>query len=284
MMSALPKTSYREPLPGRDHYSSWYCRRTGRYLFVDEPYQPTDKLIAARADWAKEFDFEIAAPDWLGTHNPYAGTGLFVLSHKKRGIPLPQVLQALAQLERPIDDRNWQGSSGPVVPPFYSPGWELEHKLKSTKQPKKTRPLGPRKTVEFFMFGVGKCRRPDARMPITSHTEVGTGLKQLLVRYAKRPGVYNRLDHVRSELDEWVQREYTRSELGDEQFFDLYYHETALVDSAAERDFQSDIASILRIKNTIESHYPPCPPVRRLIGKLDLVVGSMQKMLTSSAG
>jgi hypothetical protein len=54
-------------------------------------------------------------------------------------------------------------------------------------------------------------------MPITSHTEVGTGLKQLLVRYAKRPGVYNRLDHVRSELDEWVQREYTRSELGDEQ-------------------------------------------------------------------
>lgn len=51
-------------------------------------------------------------------------------------------------------------------------------------------------------------------------------LKSVLVASFHRKGVYNRVDGIRSELDEWTMREYNRAELPSEVFFDLYYHES----------------------------------------------------------
>ncbi|MBL0121645.1 MAG: DUF5623 domain-containing protein [Betaproteobacteria bacterium] len=39
-------------------------------------------------------------------------------------------------------------------------------------------------------------------------------------------GIHSSQLSVRSELDEWVQREYKGEELPSDQFFELYYHES----------------------------------------------------------
>ena len=115
-------------------------------------------------------------------------------------------------------------------------------------------------------------------MPIEAHAQVGTLLKSVLVVSHHRKGVYNRVNGIRSELDEWTQREYNHAELPSEQFFDLYYHESgssfARTVSPDERTLH--VGSLEQVKQILAQHYPDSPPLRALMKKLDASIGSMQ--------
>lgn len=115
-------------------------------------------------------------------------------------------------------------------------------------------------------------------MPIEAHAEVGRLLKSVLTATYQRKGVYNRVNAVRSELDEWTQREYNHAELPSEQFFELYYHESGSTFEralpVAER-VRHD-ASLAQAKQMLSVHYPDCPPLRSLLKKIDAAQKSLQ--------
>lgn len=67
--------------------------------------------------------------------------------------------------------------------------------------------------------------RPNGKIPIERHSEVGRLLKEVLTATRGRAGVTKRIDLVRSELANWVQLEYDRKTLPSSVFFNLYYHE-----------------------------------------------------------
>ena len=117
---------------------------------------------------------------------------------------------------------------------------------------------GPRSTVGYVQTFVGPQRRPKGRMPIEVHAQVGKLLKSVLATSYNRKGVYNRVNGIRSELDEWTQREYNYDELPNEQFFELYYHESG---SSVARTLSSDeralhVDSLERVKQILTQGLP----------------------------
>ncbi len=168
--------------------------------------------------------------------------------------------------------------TAPTVPIFVSPGAVAEAKAKKLEQKKPLQTIGQRNSVGYVQTFVGPQRRPRGKMPIEVHAEVGALLKSVLVDSYHRKGVYNRVNSVRSELDEWTQREYNHDELPNERFFELYYHESSATFSRSlpvdERRLHID--SLERVKQILSSHYPDCPPLRSLVGKVDSAIKSMQ--------
>jgi hypothetical protein len=125
---------------------------------------------------------------------------------------------------------------------------------------------------------VGPQRRPNGKMPIEAHAQVGELLKSVLVASHQRKGVCNRVNGIRCELDEWTQREYSQAELSNERFFDLYYHESG---STFSRSISTDerlrhVGNLEKVKHILAEHYPESTPLRALLKTIDGAIKSMQ--------
>lgn len=284
-----PSTSYSRAYPGgrssnavpaHDHESIWYDPESKRYLYADEPYENAAiKAEVERVAWAERHGFAIAKPSWPGMYYPNGGTRLYLISDEKKGIPLAPVVEALERLPAPFVEEDWRGESAPLLPYFVSPG-SLAKAAAAKSVPTKPRPTvsAKRNTVGYVQTLVGPQRRPAGKMPIEAHAQAGNLLKSVLLHSYHRKGVYNRVDSIRSELDEWVMREYDRAELPSEQFFELYYHESGKTFGRAisVADGLRHVESLNAVKRLLVSHYPDSAPLRRLLKKADEAIKSMQ--------
>jgi Domain of unknown function (DUF5623) len=277
---AFPAGQSSNAVPGRDHYSIWYDRESKRYLFADEPYElAVAGRAAERTAWSVRHGFDIAKPSWPGMYNPDGGTRLYLIADAAKGISLAPIVAALNRLPVPVVEADWDGESAPFTPMFVSPG-TIARNQAAAQAPTGARKVtrGPRSTVGYVQTFVGPQRRPKGRMPIEAHAQVGKLLKSVLVASFNRKGVYNRVNGIRSELDEWTQREYTHAELPSEQFFDLYYHESggSFARSLSPDQRAIHVGSLERAKQILTQHYPDSSPLRALVKKLDAAVVSMQ--------
>lgn len=277
---AFPGGRSSNAVPGRDHYSIWYDRASKRYLFADEPYEPAvESRTAERAAWSEHHGFDIAKPSWPGMYNPDGGSRLYLIADAVKGVPLAPIVAALDRLPAPIFEAAWDGESAPSMPIFFSPGTIARNEAAAAKPAVERKIVkGPRSTLGYVQTFVGPQRRPKGRMPIEAHAQVGKLLKSVLVASYNRKGVYNRVSGIRSELDEWTQREYNHAELPNEQFFDLYYHESG---SSFARTLSADeravhVVSLEQVKQILAQHYPDSPPLRALMKKLDTAITSMK--------
>jgi len=281
---AYPKGNIDKRVPGQDHVCIWFDGQK-RYLIADEPYdQAAQQNRAGRDSWCLSNGYVELKPSWPGMHNPEGGTRLYLLSDKVNGVPLEPIIKALDKLPSPYSASDWQGESAPRLPYFVSPGTiskaETEAAAKEkAKQAPRGKTSGPRRTVGYVWTMVGPQRRPNARMPVEAHAEVGGLLKSVLAVSYRRKGVYNRVDAIRSELDEWTQREYKRDELPDDEFFDLYYRDcpppTDMRSLSAEERARH-VESLIRVKTTLVKHYPDCAPLRAMLKRADAAIASLQ--------
>src|SRR5688572_29985600 len=106
-------------------------------------------------------------------------------------------------------------------------------------------------TIVHQRHGVVLLRRPNAKVPLSVHQEIGSILKALIIRCNKRRDLRRLLENVRCTLDDWVQCEYPcRIELPADTFYNLYYMEAwsiFLPMPAAERRDH-----IVRLKRAID--------------------------------
>jgi hypothetical protein len=275
---AFPGGESSNTIPGHDHGSVWYDRNTRRYLFVDEPYEAAaEGRKLEREAWAKESNFVIVKPEWIGMYNPDGGSRLYLVADKTKGIPLSPVAAALNNLPAPIIESTWNGESEPMKPFFVSPGTVAKAAAVKDKPQTPHKLNGQRHSIEYVQTFVGPQRRPVGWMPIEAHAEVGRLLKSVLVVVYNRKGVYNRINAIRSELDEWAQREYSNDELSLEQLNKLYYQEsgTTFLRSITESERKRHAESLAQVKIILGEHYPDCPPLRTLFKKVDAIVKSL---------
>jgi hypothetical protein len=276
---AFPGGRSDNAIPGRDHYSVWYNRETKRYLFADEPYERAVETMAQeREDWAQRYGFVIVKSKWPGMYAPDVGSQLYLVADETKGIPLQPIAAALDKLPAPIVETAWAGESTPMLPFFVSPGTIANTVAEKDKSKTLPKPNGQRNSVGYVQTFVGPQRRPKGRMPIEAHSEVGRLLKSVLVATYYRKGVYNRVNAIRSELDEWVQREYSHAELSNERFFDLYYRESGSTfkRSLAETERDRHVESLIGVKRLLCENYPDCPPLRSVLKKIEFAVRSIQ--------
>lgn len=263
-------------VPGQDHARVWEDVSTGQLLITDEPYGEKSALFREkRAEWSETYGYVITRSAWPGMHNPHGGCSLFLIAKD------PQLVSRIEQLAQSIPEmpRAWAGESANGWPAYRSPG-ELAARPdgRGYMPPNPLAPKSvPRGTKAFVQMFAGPKLRPDARMPIAAHDEAAGLLDGLLSITHERPGLYNRIDTVRSTLDEWVQREYNYSELPNVTFHALYYRnghrEWRKSITTAER---AELAmKIAQLRTILSRHYPDCQPLRGLLRKLDLAEKSL---------
>lgn len=270
-------------VPGQDHVCVWFDSEK-RYLIADEPYDgDAERNREERARWCLANGYNEAKSSWPGMHNPDDGTRLYLLSSKDNGVPLEPIIKALERLQSLYSEADWNGESAPRLPYFLSPGTiskgEAEAAARENAKQVPRKPSGPRKTVGYVWTMIGPRRRPDARMPIEAHAEVGHLLKSVLAVSHHRRGVYNRVAAIRDELDEWVQREYSRTELSAERFSNLYTGNAprSIFPRALPIDERiRHTGSLAQVKTTLLAHYPDCAPLRAMLKRADAAIASLK--------
>ncbi len=269
---AYPKRNGNNNVPGQDHVCVWFDDEK-RYLIADEPYENSVELKRElRSTWCKTHGYSERKPNWPGMHYPFGGTRLYLLSDNVKGVPLEPVLKALERLPAPHSSSDWIGESASRLPYFVSPGSVEKNNIPPPPRSKPKTGTAKKKpeTLEYIQTFAGARRRPNGIMPIPVHREVGRLLKEVLVATHNRKSVYNRVDSVRSDLDEWTMREYDRSALPDEEFFDLYYHESGDSPRKITAELAEHcIANLQNAKQLMLKHYPDSAPLRRLLKFLD---------------
>lgn len=273
---AYPGSSAANMIPGEDHSTIWYYPPTRGYVIADEPYQDAaDARHDDRGRWLQQHGYMFEKPMWKGMYNPGGSARLFLFAAPRK-VPLKVLSQALTPgLSCPTPEQ-WPGVSGSMEVDFLSPMQE-----QGQAAVKKVAPLMARKTagatVGYVQTFVGPQRRPKAQMSMARHKEIGTLLKEVLARTALRAGVYKRLDWVRSELDEWLMREYTPAELPFDEFSDVYYHGPSETRAYAldAKELVVHGARIDHVASLLRQSYPECAPVQALLGKLALASASL---------
>ncbi len=120
-----------------------------------------------------------------------------------------------------------------------------------------------------------KISRPNARMPIDAHKEVGAILKILKNATEHNKRACRPITDIAFMLDEWAQKEYTdRKELSDAVFFDLYYgNEKTPAETAPSAQRKMELQALCnRVKSILKKSYHDCKPVRDLLSKADLAI------------
>lgn len=278
---ALPGGGGTGRLPGRDHCSSWFDPATKRKIILDEPYAAAVADRQQERDaWAERNNWQIVKSAWGGIYFPDGGCELYLLSDRKKGGDLETIEAVLSTLDAPVVPENCRRIATNDAEPFRTPGeikMEAE-KAEKASMPKATRVVGKASNSVPYKMLFSSGARPNAKMPIERHSQVGRLLKEVLTATRGRAGVTKRIDLVRSELDNWVQLEYDRKTLPSSVFFDLYYHEKVEVPDAA-RGVLGRVEHIERLQSAkaiLLSEYPDSKPLRDLTKKIDLAIKSLE--------
>lgn len=277
---AFPGGTSMNAIPGHDHSSIWYDPASKGYVYIDEPYDnKVQRYAAARAAWAQEHGFDLVKTRWPGMYAPDLGSRMYLNSNLAKGVPLDTIVSALDRLPSPIVEADWCGESGPRFPMFISPGTVAQVAQIKVNVTTQRKAGGSRNTVGYVRTFVGPQRRPVKRMPLEAHACVGQLLKSVVAVTYHRPGAHNRIDAVRSELDEWVQREYrSEAEMPQEQFVKLYYGESSqrTVRGMPEVERAKHCDSLGLVRKVLAENYPDCAPLRGLLKKLDMAQKSLE--------
>lgn len=251
-------------LPQRDHESVWVDPSSGVAIWVDEPYRHSDEFLEQRESWALWNGMAFAPTKWPSMYVP-GQASLYLHCDAAHRETLSRVVSELDTLPDPITATKWPGESAPYMPVFVSPERAASGKMKRSR-PKLVFPGTVHNGAVAYgsPFASGPSLwRPNARMPLAAHTEIGTLLKGLLASGRCTWEFDKLVGGVRSQLDDWVQREYSNKELPNEVFDDLYYGKS--YDGPAIR---SPSRAIMRIRSLIKQHYPDCVPRRAVLRNL----------------
>lgn len=260
-------------LPRRDHSSGWMDPATRALVMIDEPYRSVHSACyPERVKWAAQRGLVFAAMTWEGMYAPGYST-MYVLTESGKGLDVEQLMDRINAL--PAGQWSWSGISAPYRPLWRSP----EHSTKQLPQSiDRSLPAkhSPNSVPNGGILVPPGSQRPAGRMPIEAHRRSGELLRQAEIAVGKSARCANWLTRVWGELDEWVQREYTREEMDDATFFALYKR-ADILRSPTKANPPLALRCIDEIDGLINAHYPDCVPRRNLLKDLDRV---RQHMLT----
>jgi len=134
-------------------------------------------------------------------------------------------------------------------------------------------PQGPiEKRVNSYRYlAHARGIRPPKRMAIVQHKEVGTILREVLLRVYGRVGVRHRIESMRATLEDWLGQE-VGDELDGREFFDVYYGGTgARPDDPRKPPVHVDevIEKLEAVRAILRGAYPNCKARDYLFNDID---------------
>ena len=191
---------------------------------------------------------------------------------KEQGISHHLALEQVVQKE---GFHNWQNFKNQTAPPPQKP-----------VIPKIIRLLPKPLTLPFHWINNSKDSRPNAKVSIQDHQQLGKQLKELYFATEYNKRAQTNVRKVKGTLDEWIQLEYpSRQELTDEVFFSIYYGDLKTAVTPWPDQAQKD-KLIKLCKDTIsllEKSYHDCSPLKKLIYQLGQAIKAIHNWPVNSS-
>lgn len=123
----------------------------------------------------------------------------------------------------------------------------------------------PRGLQYHVVFGRNPRFRPPAAMSLTGHRAAARILKRLHHLTMDRPGVHNRVESVRSTLDDWLQKEYDYDALPNNDFHQEYYYGQHSEDVEPlkvldEKQVSAISTELAKVESLVRDAYVDCRP------------------------
>lgn len=266
-------------LPGADHDTSWIDPATGTFILIDEPYSGADER-AERAAWQDRTGWRITKTSWPGMYNPYS-CALYVVVDGKAAYDTDPLVQKINAMPMPLVEENWPGESGSSWETFVSPLAKTTQDKRRARCKGTVYPTSTRTTVPYsFNLGIQQRRRPAAEMGVLQHKEAGRILKAVLNSGDISGGAFERLNKVRSTLEDWLSLEIDRKQLDGREFFEVYYS-SATGDEPYHiraKSRSSLLGMLASLKKMLKGAYPDCAPLRQQLHRIDMSTSSIKSM------
>lgn len=280
--AAYPDGSMESKLPNADHTTKWVDPVSGQFILADEPYSnaPDDDN---RKAWAHRHGWLLRKSAWPGMYYPNH-CDLYVATDGSRNYDFDTLMAKIDTIPAPITVETWTGDSAPSLEVFVSPAAKSQQDRRRARSKGTVMPIRSAKTIPYrSMFG-NSDRRPAGVMPVAEHIAAGRIIKAVLHSSNWPYGVYQRMNELRSTLENWLSLEIGRSQLQGPEFFDVYYRDPDSEGPYAEAaQSRSGLIRILgELKQKLQAAYPDCGPLRKQLHRIEMSVSLIVKMSTEA--
>lgn len=265
-------------LPGADHSTDWYDPATGQFILVDEPYSnvPDDP---ERVAWAKRNGWHLRMSTWPGMYYPYR-CGLYVATDGRQEFDFDALMTKIDTIPAPAAKDDWAGDSVPSHELFVSPAARTKQDRRRARSKATVFPRATDTTIPYhFTFGSAR-RRPSGAMGVPGHIKMARILKAVIHSRHRPWGAYQRVNSVRSTLEDWMALEIGNKELEGSEFFDVYYGDPDSEGpySKAAQSRTGLVRILGELKVMLRDAYPDCAPLRQQLHKIEMAAALIGRM------
>lgn len=266
--AAYPKRNPNNRLPKSDHPSNWLDSVAGQSILIDEPYLDPE-VDQERAAWAKKHNWHLQASNWPGMYYP-GMTSMFVATDASTGYDFKNLMNRIESIPLPITEENWTGLSSKGHDTFFSTLCVSQSDKKRAIARGTIYRASSSKTVPMRSWDApDNERRPNAVMSIDSHLRAAKIIIAIQRSSARPASVHNRLNLIKSTLENWFFSEY---EKGVTDNYDLFYYSN--IDSNDHFVIRAEssigvVALLEELKELLVGAYVDCAPLRKLTDKIN---------------
>lgn len=261
-----------ERIPFADHMTGWEDPQSGDWLLLDEPY--ISPKPGFRKEWLRENGLHQVAPQWQGVY--YPGNAVPYLISPSQAL----LSRIQAQVESIPD-----GSFPMGIPQ----AMEYDSRFISPAHAASGKPRRPRMLPTSGVSngalayggapGVRSKWRPARSMSLELHTTIGPILHKLCNSSVRTAGVttkvYDRLNQVRSRLEDWAFMEHPGG-ITAEVDAKLYYGPP--VNGYATP--QDTLKAIETARDVLLKGYEECKPRALLLAKIESAAADLRKKVS----
>lgn len=272
-----PKFLDVDKLPNIDHPTYWLDLASGQFVLVDEPYSGVPEALE-RAAWAARNAWRIEKTSWSGMYNPY-NCDLYVAADKRSADFIDDLVAKINAMPDPLISENWPGESSPSWLTFLSPMAKTKQDKRRARCKGMIYPFASKKTVPYSYAPGTSRRRPIGKLGIDGHIEAGRIIKAAMRSEFATYHVYNRMNSLRSDLEDWLGLEIDPGQLDGPEFFEIYYS-TEDEDKSFQKTMRSPddvIAALNGLERKLKDAYPDCAPLRQQLRRIEMSVSIIEK-------
>ncbi len=202
-----------------------------------------------------------------------------IRSNGRLGSDLGELVAKINAMPAPMLEKNWMGETSSSWDTFASPMAKTAQDIRRARCRGTIYPAASATTVPYSYNLGSRRRRPAGKLGIDGHIEAGRIIKAVILSNNRPYGVYNRLNSLRSTLEDWMGLEIGHDQLDGPEFFDVYYHEDNGDNPYSEMATTHDgmVSMLVELKKKLQAAYPNCAQLRQQLHRINVSVSLLGK-------
>lgn len=259
-------------VPKADHMTAWEDPQTGDWLLLDEPY--ISPMPGFRKEWLQTNGLYQVAPGWPGLYYPGQAVPYLISPSQELLAKVQAQVEGIPESSYPKGMPEQMAYNSKFVSPDRT----------TSGKPSRSRTMpfaGVRNGARAYggAPGIRSKWRPARGMSLEMHTTIGPILHKLCNSSARAAGitarVYERLNQVRSRLEDWAFMEHPG---GIPAEVDAKFYYGPAVDGYTNP--QDTLKAIETVRDVLLKSYEECKPRAQMLVKIESAAADLQKKVS----